>query len=42
MLDIGKRIAELRKEKSMSQAALAKALNASRDIIGKYERNENV
>jgi transcriptional regulator with XRE-family HTH domain len=35
------RITELRKAKSWSQADLAKAIEASRDIIGKYERNEN-
>lgn len=42
MFDIGKRITELRKEKKLSQADLAKALNASRDMIGKYERNEHL
>jgi len=41
MLDIGTRIVELRKRNSWSQADLAKAIDASRDIIGKYERNEN-
>jgi transcriptional regulator with XRE-family HTH domain len=41
MLDIGSKIAELRKRKDWSQADLAKAIDASRDIIGKYERNEN-
>jgi transcriptional regulator with XRE-family HTH domain len=41
MLDIGTKITELRKRKSWSQADLAKAVEASRDIIGKYERNEN-
>lgn len=41
MLDIGKRIAELRKAKNWSQGDLAKAVQASRDIIGKYERGEN-
>jgi len=41
MLNIGDRIAELRKAKSWSQTDLAKAIEASRDIIGKYERNEN-
>lgn len=41
MLNIGNRITELRKQKKWSQADLAKAVNASRDIIGKYERNEN-
>ena len=41
MLDIGKRISELRKAKNWSQSELAKAVEASRDIIGKYERGEN-
>lgn len=41
MLNIGDKIAELRKRKEWSQADLAKAVEASRDIIGKYERNEN-
>jgi len=41
MLDIGSRIVELRKRKGWSQGELAKAIDASRDIIGKYERNEN-
>lgn len=41
MLNIGDRIAALRKQKNWSQTDLAKALEASRDIIGKYERGEN-
>jgi transcriptional regulator with XRE-family HTH domain len=41
MVNIGERIAELRKRKSWSQSELAEAIGASRDIIGKYERNEN-
>lgn len=41
MLDIGSKIVELRKRKDWSQADLANAVGASRDIIGKYERNEN-
>ena len=41
MVNIGKRIAELRKAKKMSQSDLAKAVSASRDIIGKYERGEH-
>lgn len=41
MLDIGKKIAELRKAKNWSQGDLAKVVEASRDIIGKYERGEN-
>ena len=41
MLNIGSKIIELRKSKNWSQAQLAEAVNASRDIIGKYERNDN-
>lgn len=41
MLSIGKRISELRKERGWSQDQLAKTVKASRDIIGKYEREEN-
>jgi transcriptional regulator with XRE-family HTH domain len=41
MLNIGSKIIELRKQKKWSQLDLAKAIKASRDIIGKYERNEN-
>lgn len=42
MLNIGSKILELRKAKKMSQAGLANAVGASRDIIGKYERNDNL
>lgn len=42
MLNIGSKITELRKLKGWSQAELAEAVNASRDIIGKYERNDNL
>lgn len=41
MLNIGDKIIELRKRNNWSQSELAKAIEASRDIIGKYERNEN-
>ena len=41
MVNIGEKITELRRRKNWSQADLAKAIEASRDIIGKYERNEN-
>lgn len=41
MINIGAKIIELRKAKKWSQHDLAKAINASRDIIGKYERNDN-
>jgi transcriptional regulator with XRE-family HTH domain len=41
MLNIGGKITELRKAKGWSQAELAEAVEASRDIIGKYERGDN-
>jgi transcriptional regulator with XRE-family HTH domain len=41
MLDISSRILTLRKQQKLSQSALAKAIGASRDIIGKYERGEH-
>jgi transcriptional regulator with XRE-family HTH domain len=41
MLNIGSKIALLRKEKGWSQGELAAQISASREIIGKYERNEN-
>lgn len=41
MVDIGGKIVELRKRNNWGQADLAKAVGASRDIIGKYERGEN-
>jgi len=40
MTKIGNRITELRKLKKWSQSELAKLINASREAIGKYERNE--
>lgn len=36
----GKRLAECRKAKSLSQKELAKAFNTSHTTIGKYERDE--
>lgn len=41
-LNIGGKIALLRKEKNWSQGDLAERIEASREIIGKYERNENL
>ncbi len=41
MLNIGARISKLRKAKNWSQADLAKNINASRIMIGKYEREDN-
>ncbi|HBH25151.1 MAG TPA: XRE family transcriptional regulator [Cytophagales bacterium] len=38
--ELGDRIASLRKTKGVSQTDLAKSVNASREAIGKYERNE--
>jgi len=40
MFKIGNRIAQLRKEKGWSQSELARRISASREAIGKYERNE--
>ncbi len=40
MVKIGNRITELRKKKGWSQTDLAKQIEASREAIGKYERNE--
>lgn len=42
MIKIGDRISHLRKQKGWSQGDLAKAVKASREAIGKYERNEAV
>ena len=42
MFNISKRITDLRKEKGWSQGELAKQIGASRDMIGKYERGENL
>ena len=41
-MNIGGKIALLRKEKNWSQGDLAQKIEASREIIGKYERNENL
>ena len=41
-LNIGERITLLRKKKKLSQADLASVIGASRDMIGKYERNDNL
>src|SRR5690554_6765190 len=40
-LSIGNRIVILRKQKNWSQVELAKQINASREIISRYERNES-
>jgi len=41
-LNIGSKISTLRSEKNWSQSDLAQQIEASREIIGKYERNENL
>jgi len=40
MNTFGKKIAALRKDKKMSQGDLAKMLNTSISVIGRYERDE--
>ena len=40
MAKIGDRIAYLRKTNALSQTELARRIQASREAIGKYERNE--
>jgi len=42
IVNIGNKISQLRKEKNWSQGDLAGRLDASREIIGKYERGENL
>jgi len=39
-MDLGKRILELRKEKSFTREKLGKVIGTSGAIIGRYERNE--
>jgi transcriptional regulator with XRE-family HTH domain len=39
-MNIGDKITTLRKQKKISQADLGKAAGVSREIIGRYERNE--
>ncbi|OEK08054.1 transcriptional regulator [Flavivirga aquatica] len=39
-LDFGKKLAACRKVKNLSQKELAKLLNTSHSVIGKYEREE--
>jgi len=40
MSNFGKKISELRKDKKISQAELAKKLKTSVSVIGRYERGE--
>lgn len=42
MAHIGERITSLRKKKGWSQTDLSKAVEASREAIGKYERGETI
>ncbi len=39
-MSFGKRLAEVRKEKNMSQDDLSKALQIAKTTIGRYERDE--
>jgi len=39
-MNIGNRIADLRKKKDLSQTDFAKMVGVSREMIGRYERNE--
>jgi len=41
MVSIGERITQLRKHKGWSQDELAKQIDSSRIMIGKYERGDN-
>lgn len=41
-MDLGSRIAELRKIKKWSQSQLAKTIEVSREIVGRYERNDAI
>ncbi|MDE1208450.1 helix-turn-helix domain-containing protein [Tenacibaculum larymnensis] len=42
MVSFGKRLAECRKVKNLSQKELAKVFNTSHTTIGKYERDEMI
>ena len=39
-MDLGSKITELRKQKGWSQNELAKNIEVSREIVGRYERND--
>lgn len=41
-MNFGSKITELRKQKGWSQSELAKKLEVSREIVGRYERNDAV
>jgi len=41
-MNLGSKISELRKQKGWSQSELAKQVEVSREIIGRYERNDAI
>jgi transcriptional regulator with XRE-family HTH domain len=41
-MDLHQRITELRKQKAWSQSELAKQIQVSREIVGRYERGDAV
>jgi len=41
-MDLGSKIIVLRKEKGWSQSELARKIEVSREIVGRYERNDAV
>ncbi len=41
-MNLASKITELRKQKGWSQSELAKKLEVSREIVGRYERNDAV
>lgn len=41
-MDIGSKMMDLRKRKNLSQVDFAKTVGVSREMIGRYERNEVV
>lgn len=41
-MNLGSRITQLRKQKGWSQSQLARHIEVSREIVGRYERNDAV
>ena len=41
-MNLGSKIIELRKQKGWSQSELAKQVKVSREIVGRYERNDAI
>ena len=41
-MNLGSKVTELRKQKGWSQSELAKRIEVSREIIGRYERNDAI